>query len=308
MRKRLTFFLLIFLLCSMAAASFAAKETIIYNKIRQPSCLKKYKFDPEDKILDIWFPNISNADAAILLYDGQVFLIDCGDEQGGERTAELLQKLGVTKVDRIFNSHPHHDHLLGLYNVHKVAPVDTLYVCFSHKATPTMIEAMTVAKNAHITVKDFTDGEVFAMGDGKVTLSFWRNIDGELDMNESSAITLLEYGNRRMLFTADIGRQGEDALLTKLTEEELRAEILRYPHHGKNGLTDGFFAAVQPSIAIIPNLRVEWGGVKFLKARKIYYYFANNGSKYVHLYSDGKIWVIEYVPYDKVTPWQTSEE
>ena len=306
--KKLTCFLLSLLFLCIAADAFAAKETVIYDRIQTPSCLRKYTFDENDKILDIWFPNVSNADAAIVLYDGQVWLIDCADEQGGERTAQLLEKLGITKVDRLYNSHPHHDHLLGMYSVHKTAKIDTLYICFPTNATDTMVEIMTVAHNAHIAVEHFADGDTFEMGDGKVTFTFWRNVVADLDMNNSSAITLIRYGERRILFTADISREGEDLLASRLGGENLHAEILRYPHHGKNGLTDDFYAAVSPSVAVIPNQRVDWGGVSFLKHRKIHYYFANNGSKYVHLYSDGKIWVVEYVPFDKVTPWQQTDQ
>ena len=302
--KKITCILLALLFLLSAADAAAAKETVIYDRIQKPSCLKNYHFDENDKILDIWFPNVSNADAAVILYDGQVWLIDCGDKQGGERTGQLLEKLGITKVDRLYNSHPHHDHLLGMYNVHKIAPIGSLWICFSANATDTMTETITICKNAHIPVENFTDGDVFEMGDGKVVLTFWRNITTDLDMNDSSAITLLQYGERRMLFAADLGRNGEDRIAARLGGEGLQAEILRYPHHGKNGLTDDFYAAVSPSVAIIPNQRVDWGGISFLKHRKIPYYFANNGSKYIHIYSDGKIWVIEYVPYNKVTPLQ----
>ena len=325
-KKSLTFLLFLVLLCAVgsapACAEFSPPETPaparmhvppavtpepppILNRIRDPKCLDSVRFHLDVKLLDIWFPDIMNADEAILLYDGEVWLIDCGDEKNGVRGAELLKKLGVTKIDKLFVSHPHHDHINGLAVTDETASVEQLLVCFPPDSTESMIKAMDYAETAGITVKEYEDGDVFAMGDGRVTLKFFCNDDPALDMNNNSAVTLLQHGTRRMLFCADMERPGQAVLTSRVSPEALQADILKYPHHGKSGLMDEFLQAVSPSVAVITNTSVRWGGVEYLSWRMIPYYYTvwyTATANYLHLYTDGSVWVIEYVPVDSVRP------
>ena len=274
----------------------------ILDTTRNASCLDGLRFRLDTQLLHIWFPIIANADEAVIVYGNEVWLLDCGDKGMGLRGARLMEELGVTKVDRLFNSHPHHDHLGGLQVTNEAAPVGELYVCFPEDSTETMISAMEYVKEANIPVRTFGDGDTFTMGDGKVSLKFFCPNDESLDMNNNSALTLLEYGSRRMLFMADMERSGQEAVLAGRNPEELRAEIVKYPHHGKSGLLDAFYEALQPSFAIITNVYVDWGGIDFLKWKQVPYIFTCTHDAYVHLYTDGNTWVVERVPVNEVTP------
>ena len=88
----------------------------------------------------------------------------------------------------------------------------------------------------------------------------------------------------------------------RVPAEELRTDILKYPHHGRNALTAEFLEAVNPAAAVITNVNVDWFGVKYLKHNKIPYYFSCFKRTVLHLWTDGNIWVIEQPPISKVTP------
>ena len=81
------------------------------------------------------------------------------------------------------------------------------------------------------------------MGDGLVTLKFFFNNhnDETLDMNNNSAQTLLQYDSRRMLFTSDMERAGQEAILQHVDPADLRAEVLKYPHHAKSVPVEDWF-------------------------------------------------------------------
>lgn len=262
------------------------------------------RFKLDAKVLHIWFPSIKNADEAILVCGDEVFLIDCGDKRAAISGAELLQKLGVTKIDKLFNSHPHHDHLRGLSWTNDAAAVRELLVCFPRDSTPTMIEAMGYAATKKIPVSDFTDGDTFTMGEGEITLTFWCNNDPNLDMNNNSAVTLVKHGERAILFTADVEEPGMEVLLQRIPAENLKADIIKYPHHGHPALTDAFMKAVNPKAAIVTNIEVDWTGLKFLCQKKIPVYLTREGDKVLHLYTDGITWVIEGIPLSQVQPIQ----
>ena len=73
-------------------------QTVI-DHVNYPKELRDFRFRRDAKLLEIWFPNIRDADAAILTFDGQVYMIDCGDEKSAVRTAVLLRQLGIDHID-----------------------------------------------------------------------------------------------------------------------------------------------------------------------------------------------------------------
>ena len=275
---------------------------MILDATRNASCLDGLRFRLDTKLLHIWFPIIANADEAVIVYGDEVWLIDCGDKGMGLRGVRLLEELGVTKIDRLFNTHPHHDHLGGLQVTNEAAPVGELCICFPEDSTDTMIAAMEYVNEANIPLRTYGDGDVFTMKDGKVSLKFFCPDDESLDMNNSSALSLLEYGSRRMLFMADMERSGQEAVLASRSSEELHAEIIKYPHHGKSGLLDAFYEAIRPSFAIVTNVYVDWGGIEYLNWKQVPFIFTCTHDAYVHLYTDGSTWVVERVPINQVTP------
>ena len=273
----------------------------VINCVADPGADAGFHFPMDADLLHIWFPNIMNADEAILIFQGETWLIDCGDEKNGARGAELISRLGIDRIRKLFNTHPHHDHLNGLRITDETAKVEELRICFGGASTEHMIRALTYAEENGIRVAEFRDGSEFAMGDGSVTLKFWCNTDPSLDMNNQSAQTLVRYGERTILFTADMERPGQISLLTRAAPSALKADLLKYPHHGKTPLEEDFLRAVNPEAAIITNKTVpDWGGVRYLAAKGIPYIYTNQTGVYLHLVTDGEHWIAEQVPQDRV--------
>lgn len=285
------------------APAAAANPPAIIDASKDASAADGVRFKLDAEVLHIWFPIIANADEAVLVCGNQVWLIDCGDNGMGQRGVRMMRELGITKIDKLFISHPHHDHLGGLNATNDAIPVRELLVCFPEDSSDTMISAMEYANEKNIPVAHFSNGEVFTMGaKGRISLKFFWPEDESLDMNNSSAQTLIEYDSRRILFTADMERAGQQVLLSQMDPEELRADILKYPHHGKSGLADGYYEAVNPSFAIVTNVYVDWGGVEFLRWKRIPFLFTCSNDSYVHLYTDGNTWVVERVPMGQAAP------
>jgi len=268
----------------------------IVDHASYPNTWKDFTFPKSAKVLDIWFPDIRDSDAAILVYEDRVWMLDCGDERAGERLKILLKQLGITRVNKLFNSHPHHDHLNGLTAVDDVAPVEELLICFPEDSTEHMKAAMEAAKERNIRVTHFGDEDVFRMADGRVTLSVWMKSDETRTMNDQSANTMVEYGDCRMLFTADMERAGQRDLLAAVGAEALQADIFKYPHHGKLVPDDDFFAAVNPEVVVITNYRKAGESWYYLAIKHIDMLYTNRDGVFLHLATDGVHWLCEYVP------------
>ena len=268
----------------------------VIDRASYPNSWKDFSFSKGAKVLDIWFPDIRDADAAVLVYEDRVWMLDCGDERTGERLQVLLKQLGITRVNRIFNSHPHHDHLNGLTWVDDAAPVEELLICFPEDATTHMEAAMEAAREREITVTHFGDEDVFRMGDGKVKLTVWMKSGDDRSMNDQSANTLIEYGDARMLFTADMERGGQRDLLAAVGAEALKADIFKYPHHGKLVPDDDFFAAVDPAVTVITNYRKAGESWYYLAVKHKDMLYTNREGVFLHLATDGVRWLCEYVP------------
>lgn len=272
---------------------------MILDCIQNRNALDGFRFRLDAEFLHVWFPNIQKADEAILTFGDEVWLIDCGDARGGANGAALLQKLGITKIDKLFITVPLSEHIAGLEKTNETVPVSELLVCFSSDGSDPMAAALAYAETAGISVSEVADGDTFTLGNGAVTLSFLCNNSPDLKVIDNSAAALLQYGSRRMFFASDLDQAGQQTLLARAGAEALQAEILKYPRHGKNYLDDEFLAAVSPSLAVITDCYENTlNGIQYCYWKKLNFYITDPYTKYVHLYTDGTTWVVEHVPMD----------
>ena len=271
-------------------------ETII-DHIHYPEQYPRFFFQRNRKLLEIWIPNIRDADEAILMYDGQVWMIDCGDEKMGARGQLLLRQLQISKIDVLFNSHLHHDHINGLPLTNDVAKVSEVRICFAPELTESGLRLVRVAEDRGIPITEYGDGDRFAMGDGAVELLFLKNNEENLDMNNQSAVTRITYGQRSILFMADMEQPGQQAMIERIGPELLKCDIVKYPHHGKSDMYTPFFEAMEAKLAIVTSVegRGDAGQIALINRGLPAVYTAVT-DQFTHLVTDGEYWLIERVP------------
>ena len=271
-------------------------DTVV-DHVNNPGLMPKLFFPEGSKLLEIWIPNIKDADAALLIYDGTVWMIDCGDEKAAVRTVLLLKQLNIDTIDILFNSHLHHDHIDGLAATDDAAKIRMIKICFAPALTASGLKMVETAQWHRIPVTEYKDGDIFTMGDGAVTLEFWKCNEKELDINNQSALTKVTYGERSILFTADVEKAGQEMILKRLGPEKLKSDILKYPHHGKTDMLMSFYNAVKAKLVVVTSVAGrDDSGQRFLKARDIPLVFTSLKGMFTHLVTDGHYWLCEYVP------------
>ncbi len=270
----------------------------VIDRWTNPEAYPDFAFSSEEDLLEIWFPRIRDRDAAVFLYQGECWMLDCSDEQAEERVVPLLKALHIEKIDRLINTHPHHEHLNGLYATDAASPVTELMICFPKDINEHMKNAVAYAEEHRIRITFYGDEQVLSMGDGVVRFLNWQKVSEEETLNDRSAQFMVSYGNCDMLFMADMEFRGQDQLLAAVGPEALKADILRYPHHGKRAMRNEVFQAIQPEFVVITSTE---GSPEVRESTKFFeYYFkdvprAYTTRGYLHLTTDGKHWLCEKV-------------
>lgn len=261
----------------------------IINRCTDPEAFPEFSLNEDAEILHIWVANTRDTDAILLQTGTENWMIDCTEKRWAPRVVAMLEKLNVTHIDKVINSHPHHDHLNGICLIDDYAEIDELAICFPEDVNDHMINAMLRCSERGINVTHYGDGTRFSLGEAVLDV---HKIDNEqLSMNDQSAVIRLQYGERSMLFTGDAETAGQIRLLESAGSEFLQADILKYPHHGKLKLNDNFYAAVSPSLVVVTNAKYSADARHYLKDKHVP--TAYSAPDYVHLMTDGQHWIAE---------------
>ena len=112
--------------------------------------------------------------------------------------------------------------------------------------------------------------------------------------NDQSAMLMIIYGERSILFSADIENHAQADYAANPPPCGIDADILKYPHHGIVRMNSDFLNAVSPEI-VFTNGGLDSGrsGRDYLKRKKQPYLVGYKGL--TRMRTDGRIWVIDYL-------------
>ena len=286
MKKLLALLLVLVMLLPAAALG----EGVIINKINGLN--SDFSFPEDAKLLEVYFPKINGVDAALIRYGDYSMLIDCA---GNEWTAvqQLLKKLNVTEVTYALNSHPDADHLGGFNHVLKDVPAGEFLMGFPENYDEGDTIRFKIYDDLHalnIPFHQVGDGDEIEFGD--VSAKVYQRTDASLTrVNNKSVMVMFQLGERRIFFTGDIQRDTQLLLIEEQDQLDLKADVLKFPHHGYNNMQAGFLKMVSPELVIITSGRNTANGAQQLKDQKIQHLFCEQGI--IRLATDGTVWTVE---------------
>lgn len=229
--------------------------------------------------LKISMLNINYGDSILIQTKKQTILIDTGNVKTPELIVKELEKLAVTKIDKLIITHPHSDHLGGAKML--IAPSEKELAAFPYLEKISVGEvydngvvfASNVYKNylkaletKGLTVHSLKAGDTLDFGGGvKFNVLFptadfvdfvnnneIANDDKEHNINNGSIIGKLTYKDFSMMFTGDCERASEAKILANNNAKDLKCDVIKVPHHGSTtSSTKNFVEAVNPTYVLI---------------------------------------------------------
>jgi competence protein ComEC len=215
--------------------------------------------------LTITFLDVGQGDAAVVeAPGGAVMLIDGGGARDGQfdpgaRIIEpFLRARGINRIDVIALSHPHPDHLNGLFRIAERFDVGSFWSSGDDGHNPEYRRFLTVAAARRIATPAVVETN---LGAARIVPlgPFVGDAGGErigppegLTVNDASLVLRVAFAGRAVLFPGDLEADGEGELVGRRdVGQVIAADVIKVPHHGsRTSSSVELVGAVAPRLAI----------------------------------------------------------
>ena len=198
--------------------------------------------------------DVGKADAAVITLGASTGIIDTGTDEAYETIDAFLKKNNISSIDFLLITHYDKDHIGSATELIENYPVDKIYLpdyVSEKKLYSPLMDCVADMDGVLFVDKklsfDFRGAgiTVYPADDPEPLLENEKNRD-----NDMSLVSMITYGNCRMLFTGDIENDRISQMLD--ADYDLSCDWIKIPHHGNYDKKDkGLIKACSPVYAVV---------------------------------------------------------
>lgn len=196
--------------------------------------------------------DVGQADSFLFVKGDKVALVDCGTRSTGKDAVEYIKSLGITRIDYVFGTHPHDDHMGGMYDIITNFEIGKIIIPQVKEGQVTAnwyIKLMKQIVEKNYEVEYSKTGNEYSLGDAKIQI-VWQSELEQDNVNNYSNIIKVCLGDMDVLMTGDAETEIEEEVLR--SGVQIDAEILKVGHHGSDtSSSDIFLDDVNPDYGLI---------------------------------------------------------
>jgi competence protein ComEC len=285
----------------LAAAGAIAAAVVAIGSLAARDIARRHARD-----LTVTFLDIGQGDAAVIEAPGaRVMLIDGGGVRDGSfdtgaRIVEpFLRARGIGRIDVVALSHPHPDHLNGLFRVLARFDVGAFWSSGDDGHNPEYGRLVALARSRGVAIPEVAETRLGAAS--IVPLGPFESFpDGRddrigappgLSVNDASLVVRIGFAGRGVLFAGDLEADGEGELVGRRdVGQVVAADVLKVPHHGsRTSSSPELVDAVAPALAVIS---LGWRNQFHFPAPEVVGRYAARGARVLRTDRDGAISVV----------------
>lgn len=208
--------------------------------------------------LEVTILDVGQGDAALIKTPaGKYILVDTGrwtpDYNSGQYVImPHLKALGVQKLDAVFLSHPHADHIGGILELIRKMPIDIIYNSGFEYDSKLYKNYLELAAEKSIAIKSLHAGMSIDLDPMLRTLIYGPSpANHHSDPNEHSLVVEFIYGKTQFLFMGDAGK-AQERLLVQNFGSMINTDFLKVGHHGsRTSSSTAFLHTATPVYAAV---------------------------------------------------------
>ena len=202
--------------------------------------------------LTVEFIDVGQGDCALIRCDGKNMLIDCGEREYYQVVKNYLKNSGISRLDIVVATHPHTDHIGGMYMLIEDFDIGTFIMPKISKSniptTKTYLNMISSLKEKSISPDYAVVGKTYNLSGAEIEILGPVNNSDEL--NDMSVVCMLTYGKSKFLFTGDAETPAESAMINN--GADLKCNVLKVGHPGSTTSSgERFLKKADPDVAVI---------------------------------------------------------
>lgn len=225
--------------------TFYQKKDEVKNINKREEVVNTINYDHD---LSVYFIDVGQADCILVKDNDEYALIDAGNNEDGMKLVNYFKSLNITDFKYVFGTHAHEDHIGGMDNIIDNFNIENFYMPNAITTTKTFEDVLDSLDRKKIKFQTPNVNDDFKLNNATFKVLHIR--DNKKDLNDTSVVLRLEYGNTSYLLMGDATSNVEKDLLNN--NINLKSDVLKVGHHGSNySSTIDFLNKVKPEYAII---------------------------------------------------------